>query len=209
MLSAERKRIRNNGIIIDKLLYWDIELVNHIGKDVVIRYDLGDARWILVYDTNDKYLCQAELRRTQHPMIQLAEDQPTSFKELRKEYTEIKKLQRNTERKTKILVRQTQIVVDRLMIPMRKAKALDANPIFKQPAMIEPPKQSRDQAINAMEKQMVKSLPKLEPIRADEPIHKTEAIVPIPIQPSLDDNDLTIKPKPKSFEEMLKRAGIR
>jgi putative transposase len=209
MLSAERKRIRNNGIIIDKLLYWDIELVNHIGKDVVIRYDLGDARWILVYDTNDKYLCQAELRRTQHPMIQLAEDQPTSFKELRKEYTEIKKLQRNTERKTKILVRQTQIVVDRLMIPMRKAKALDANPIFKQPAMIEPPKQSRDQAINAMEKQMVKSLPKLDPIRADEPIHKTEAIVPIPIQPILDENDLTIKPKPKSFEEMLKRAGIR
>ncbi|MDP2172285.1 MAG: Mu transposase C-terminal domain-containing protein [Candidatus Cloacimonadaceae bacterium] len=104
MLSVERKRIRNNGIIIDKLLYWDVELVNHIGKDVVIRYDLGDARWILVFDKNDKYLCQAELRRTQHPMIQLAEDQPTSFKELNKEYTEIKKLQRNTERKTKTLV---------------------------------------------------------------------------------------------------------
>ncbi|MDP3115185.1 MAG: Mu transposase C-terminal domain-containing protein [Candidatus Cloacimonadaceae bacterium] len=209
MLSVERKRIRNNGIIIDKLLYWDVELVNHIGKDVVIRYDLGDARWILVFDKNDKYLCQAELRRTQHPMIQLAEDQPTSFKELNKEYTEIKKLQRNTERKTKTLVRQTQIAVDRLMVPMRKAIAPDTNPIFKQPAMIEPPKQSRDQAINTMEKQMVKSLPKLEPIKPDIPVHHPDTIESLPLPQLAEEQDTVNKPKPKSFEEMLKRAGIR
>ncbi len=207
MLSAERKHLRNNGILLGKLMYWNVELTNHIGKDVIIRYDLGDARWILVYDTKDTFLCQAELRRTQHPMIQLAEDQPTSFKELNKEYKEIKKLQRRTEQRTKTIVKQTQIVVDRLMLPMRKAQAIEANPMFKQPAMIEPPKPGRDEAINAMEKQMLKNLPQLEPINPDvtpiAPKRDAEAIE------TAVNSDLTAKVKPKSFEEMLKRAGIR
>ena len=205
MLSSERKRLRNNGILLGKLMYWNVELTNHIGKEVIIRYDLGDARWILVYDTKDIFICQAELRRAQHPMIHLAEDQPTSFKELQKEYTQIKKLQRRTEQRTKTIVKQTQQVVDRLITPMRKAQVLTENPIFKQAPMIEAPKPGRDEAINAMEKQMLKNLPQLEPIEteveAQEPIRETETI----------DSAVNseIKSKPKSFEEMLKRAGIR
>jgi putative transposase len=205
MLSSERKRLRNNGILLGKLMYWNVELTNHIGKEVIIRYDLGDARWILVYDTKDIFICQAELRRAQHPMIQLAEDQPTSFKELQKEYTQIKKLQRRTEQRTKMIVKQTQQVVDRLITPMRKAQVLTENPIFKQAPMIEAPKPSRDEAINAMEKQMLKNLPQLEPIEteveAQEPIRETETIASA--------INSEIKSKPKSFEEMLKRAGIR
>ncbi len=93
------------------------------------------------------------------------------------------------------------------MIPLRKAQALEANPIFKQPAMIEPPKQSRDQAINAMEKQMLKNLPQLDPI-------KTEITPVVPmreadIKDTQGNSDVIAKIKPKSFEEMLKRAGIR
>ena len=204
LLSAERKRIRNNGIRLDNLLYWNVELMNHIGKDVIIRYDLGEARWILVYDTHDRYLCQAELRRTQHPMVQLADDEATSFKELKKEYSEIKKLQRRTEQRTKMVVRQAQIAVDRLVPPLR-SRLLEANPIFKQPPMIEAPKPGRDEAIHLMEKQMLKNLPQLEPIEkeeaAPEPRQDTEPL----------DNAVNseIKPKPKSFEEMLKRAGIK
>ena len=198
MLSSERKRLRNNGILLGKLMYWNVELTNHIGKEVVIRYDLGDARWILVYDTKDTFLCQAELRRAQHPMIQLAEDQPTSFKELNKEYKEIKKLQRRTEQRTKMLVKQAQQVVDRLITPMRKAQVLTENPIFTQPPMIEAPRPGRDEAINAMEKQMLKKLPQLEPIKRDAESEETAA-----------NSDLSAKVKPKSFEEMLKRAGIR
>jgi len=204
LLSAERKRIRNNGIRLDNLLYWNVELMNHIGKDVIIRYDLGEARWILVYDTHDRYLCQAELRRTQHPMVQLADDEATSFKELKKEYSEIKKLQRRTEQRTKMVVRQAQIAVDRLIPPLR-SRLLEANPIFKQPPMIEAPKPGRDEAIHEMEKQMLKNLPQLEPIEkeaaAQEPKHDTE-----PLDNAVNSD---IKPKPKSFEEMLKRAGIK
>jgi len=204
LLSAERKRIRNNGIRLDNLLYWNVELMNHIGKDVIIRYDLGEARWILVYDTHDRYLCQAELRRTQHPMVQLADDEATSFKELKKEYSEIKKLQRRTEQRAKMVVRQAQIAVDRLIPPLR-SRLLEANPIFKQPPMIEAPKPGRDEAIHEMEKQMLKNLPQLEPIEkeaaAQEPKHDTE-----PLDNAVNSD---IKPKPKSFEEMLKRAGIK
>ncbi len=205
LLSAERKRIRNNGIRLDKLLYWNVELMNHIGKDVIIRYDLGDARWILVYDTNDKYLCQAELRRTQHPMVQLADDEATSFKELKKEYTEIKKLQRRTEQRTRMVVKQAQIAVDRLTPPL-KSRILEANPIFKQPAMIEAPKPSRDEAIHAMEKQIVKHLPELDPIN-------TEISNPIAITPEHSIvNPAAQTPNTasdKSFQDMLKRVGIR
>ena len=204
LLSAERKRIRNNGIRLDNLLYWNVELMNHIGKDVIIRYDLGEARWILVYDTHDRYLCQAELRRTQHPMVQLADDEATSFKELKKEYSKIKKLQRRTEQRTKMVVRQAQIAVDRLVPPLR-SRLLEANPIFKQPPMIETPKPGRDEAIHEMEKQMLKNLPQLEPIdqevAAQEPKQDTE-----PLDNAVNSD---IKPKPKSFEEMLKRAGIK
>ena len=71
--------------------------------------------------------------------------------------------------------------------------------------MIDAPKPGRDEAIHEMEKQMLKNLPQLEPI-------ETEIAKP-PVQPESEpiDNAVNsdIKPKPKSFEEMLKRAGIK
>jgi hypothetical protein len=39
MLAMEKKKIRNEGIRFNKLQYWDIALVDYVGKDVVIRYD--------------------------------------------------------------------------------------------------------------------------------------------------------------------------
>ena len=78
MLAMEKKKIRSEGIRFNKLQYWGIELVDHIGKDVVIRYDYADARWILVYDMKDNFICQAELRQAQHPFIHLDKDNHSS-----------------------------------------------------------------------------------------------------------------------------------
>ncbi len=80
MLSAERKAVRNDGIVFNKLRYWHPALIDLVGKPVIFRYDLADARWILVYDTKDVFICQAELRQTQHPFIKLAMDQPMAHK---------------------------------------------------------------------------------------------------------------------------------
>ncbi|MDD3578897.1 MAG: Mu transposase C-terminal domain-containing protein, partial [Candidatus Cloacimonetes bacterium] len=117
MLSAERKAVRNEGIVWGKLHYWHPDLIYHIGKPIIFRYDPADIRWILVYDTKDKFICQAELRRAQHPFIKLAADQPIARKELDKEYQQIKKLQRQTEQRTRALVKNTQEAVDKLLSP--------------------------------------------------------------------------------------------
>ncbi|MDD4486994.1 MAG: Mu transposase C-terminal domain-containing protein [Proteiniphilum sp.] len=69
MMSAVRKTLRNNGIMLNKLMYWDTELIGHIGKELLIRYDLSDLRWILVYDMQDNFICQAEVRRSHHRCV--------------------------------------------------------------------------------------------------------------------------------------------
>jgi putative transposase len=58
MLATERKSVRNDGIVFNKLLYWHIALMDNIGKPVIIRYDYAEARWILVYDMKDTWLRQ-------------------------------------------------------------------------------------------------------------------------------------------------------
>ena len=69
MMSAVRKTLRNNGIMLNKLMYWDTELIGQIGKELLIRYDLSDLRWILVYDMQDNFICQAEVRRSHHRCV--------------------------------------------------------------------------------------------------------------------------------------------
>ncbi|MDD4790226.1 MAG: Mu transposase C-terminal domain-containing protein, partial [Candidatus Cloacimonetes bacterium] len=146
MLSAERKAIRNEGIIWGKLHYWHPDLINHIGKPIIFRYDPADIRWILVYDTKDKFICQAELRRAQHPFIKLAADQPIARKELDKEYRQIKKLQRQTEQSTRVLVKNTQEAVDKLLSPLIKTITQAANPTFIQTPMLTAPQAVIDES---------------------------------------------------------------
>jgi putative transposase len=119
MLTAERKRVRSEGIRLNHCLYWHDSLVDHIGKPVVIRFDYADARWILVYSQQDRFICQAELRRAQHPFIKLDPDNPTAHKELQREYQQIKRLQKHTEQRTKQVVKRTQEAVDRIIQPLR------------------------------------------------------------------------------------------
>jgi putative transposase len=146
MLSAERKAVRNEGIIWGKLHYWHPELINHIGKPIIFRYDPSDIRWILVYDTKDKFICQAELRRAQHPFIKLATDQPIARKELNKEYQQIKKLQRQTEHRTRLMVKNTQVAVDKLFSPHIKEFTQSPNPTFIQTPMLTAASEKTDES---------------------------------------------------------------
>jgi putative transposase len=158
MLSAERKAVRNDGIVFNKLRYWHPALIDLIGKPVIFRYDLADARWILVYDTKDVFICQAELRQTQHPFIKLAMDQPMAHKALKQEYTYIKKLQRNTEQRSKLFVKKNQETVDALLEPYQRLIAASENPTFIQPPALEAPEPGPEQFIANLEHQVTKLL---------------------------------------------------
>ena len=148
MLSAVRKTLRNNGIVLNKLHYWHEELMNHIGKEILIRYDLSDARWIVVYDMQDNYICQAEVRRAQDPFIYLNKDNPISVAELNKEHKAIKRHQRLIATRTKQIVKMSSDVVEKQVRPLLMPSA---NPIFIQPPAIEAPKPGPEQQIARLE----------------------------------------------------------
>jgi putative transposase len=136
MLTAERKRVRSEGIRLNHCLFWHDSLVDHIGKPVVIRFDYADARWILVYSQQDRFICQAELRRAQHPFIKLDPDNPQAHKDLQREYQQIKRLQKQTEQRTKQVVKRTQEAMDGIIRPLRLPGETS---LFNQTTMIAAP----------------------------------------------------------------------
>jgi putative transposase len=191
MMSAVRKTLRNNGITLNKLMYWDTELMEHIGKEVVIRYDLADLRWIAVYDMQDNFLCQAEVRRAQDPFVHLNMEDPTSHAELNKEYKAIKRHQRMIATRTKLVIKNSQEVVHKLMKPL---PALQSNPTFIQDPILSKPDHASEELMQQLEQQVIKQ---------------------IPLQPELPQPDVApvfengeIKPKEKSLKEMLEFIGI-
>ncbi len=211
MLAMEKKKIRSEGIRFNKLQYWDITLVDYVGKDVVIRYDYADARWILVYDLQDRFICQAELRRAQHPFIHLDKTNPIPHSNLNKEHKQILKLRRTTEQRARFTVKQTQAVVDQFLKPLTSIPEQSA--IFIQPPMIEAPKHDADEFMQALEKQVIKSLPPLSAsnINHENPAPQSEFKPDYkPVTPSLqEDDDDEIKPRKKTYEEMLRFIGIK
>jgi putative transposase len=211
MLAMERKKIRSEGIRFNKLQYWDTALVDYVGKDVVIRYDYADARWILVYDLQDRFICQAELRRAQHPFIHLDKTNPIPHSNLNKEHKQILKLRRTTEQRAKFTVKQTQAVVDQFLKPLTSIP--DQNAIFIQPPMIEAPKHDAEEFMQALEKQVIKNLPPLSGsnINHENPASQSEFKPDYkPVTPPLqEDDDDEIKPRKKTYEEMLRFIGIK
>lgn len=215
MLATERKAIRNEGIVLNKLRYWDIALVEHIGKPVVIRYDYNDARWILVYDLQDKFICQAALRQTQHPFIPLAMDQATTHKQFKQEYNQVKKIRKTIEQGAKFMVKRSQEVVDEHLKPLLAAATQQNNPTFIQPPMIEAPQPGPDQEIERLEKTLSPEPKTEDPVVMEVPTQDKPKYEDLIIKPKTDKltddqaDDNTYKPKPKSFEEMLKFVGIK
>jgi hypothetical protein len=164
MMAMERKNIRSEGIRLDKKVYWHRELVNHVGQPCIIRFDYSDARWIVVYDKNDVFICQAALRKTQHPFIEVSMDKAVSHKELNKEYKEIKGLRREKERSAKKWVVNSQKAVDALLknSPSKQEKLEDqgARALFNSPPMLEAPPKDSDEIIDELTRKMMMRLPK-------------------------------------------------
>jgi putative transposase len=216
MLATERKSVRNDGIVFNKLLYWHIALMDNIGKPVIIRYDYAEARWILVYDMKDNFICQAELRRSQHPFIHIDKDNPISHQSLKKEYTQIKKLQRLTEQHARDFVLHNQEAVDNLLEPYVRESLSGPNPTFRQGSMITAPEPEAQDRIEAMEQELVKDLPELAFINPEEQNfgsdqsdtkitdteNEQEASTADPDPEEQDDDD------DESFYGMLKKVGI-
>jgi hypothetical protein len=164
MMAMERKNIRAEGIRLDKKVYWHRELVNHVGQPCIIRFDYSDARWIVVYDKNDVFICQAALRKIQHPFIEVSMDKAVSHKELNKEYNEIKGLRREKERNAKKLVVNSQKAVDRILgnstAKQEKLEDHGARALFNSPPMLEAPPKDSDEIIEEMTRKMMMRLPK-------------------------------------------------
>ena len=218
MLATERKSVRNDGIVFNKLLYWHIALMDNIGKPVIIRYDYAEARWILVYDMKDNFICQAELRRSQHPFIHIDKNNPVSHQSLKKEYTQIKKLQRLTEQHARDFVLHNQEAVDNLLEPYVRESLSGPNPTFQQGGMITAPEPEVQDRIEAMEQEMVKELPALEFITPEAQNFGTNQPDPKIIDTDSDKQQetSTADPEPEeqdddddeSFYGMLKKVGI-
>lgn len=191
MMSVVRKTLRNNGITLNKLLYWDTALMEHIGKELVIRYDPADLRWIAVYDIYDNFICQAEVRKAQDPFIHLNPDNPISHSELNKEYKAIKRYQRQIAARTKQIIKSSQEAVDRLMKPL---PALEDNPLFEHAPALSPPNREAEELMQQLEQQVIKQIP-------EEPVKTEPEPAPLAVNGE-------IKPKEKNFQEMLEFIGI-
>ncbi len=164
MMAMERKNIRSEGIRLDKKVYWHRDMVNHVGQPCIIRFDYSDARWIVVYDKNDVFICQAALRKTQHPFIEVSMDKAVSHKELNKEYNEIKGLKREKERNAKKWVVNSQKAVDRILnnstAKQEKLEDQGARAIFSSPPMLEAPPRDSDEIIEEITRKAMMKLPK-------------------------------------------------
>ncbi len=199
MLTAERKSIRNQGILLDGKLYWDADLVKHVGQPAIIRYDYNDARWILVYDKHDRFICQAELRRAQHAFIHVAMDQPVAHKELNQELTQIRKMKRETTSSTKQWIKQSQETVDRLVKPL--PIKTDKLPLFINKPLIEAPEPKPEQEIARLDELIL--------AEADQ----TSEQPTIETIPTINEDNEQTEPGDSlvathSFKDMLKIIGI-
>ena len=179
MMAMERKNIRSEGIRLDKKVYWHRDMVNHVGQPCIIRFDYSDARWIVVYDKNDVFICQAALRKTQHPFIEVSMDKAVSHKELNKEYNEIKGLRREKERNAKKLVVNSQKAVDRILststAKQEKLEDQGARAIFNSPPMLEAPPKDSDEIIEEMTRKAMLNLPKHPDMLSPEDREKLDA----------------------------------
>ncbi len=179
MMAMERKNIRSEGIRLDKKVYWHRDMVNHVGQPCIIRFDYSDARWIVVYDKNDVFICQAALRKTQHPFIEVSMDKAVSHKELNKEYNEIKGLRREKERNAKKLVVNSQKAVDRILsnstAKQEKLEDQGARAIFNSPPMLEAPPKDSDDIIDEMTRKAMMNLPKHPDMLSPEDREKLDA----------------------------------
>jgi putative transposase len=208
MLTAMRRTVNAEGIMLHKLRYHHDALVDYVGRQVNIRFDYAESRWIMVFDEQDRYICHAELRRTQHPFIHLDTENPQSITDLRKELKQITKLRQKTRQNTKREIKQAQESVD--VIIKRAPKAIvEQSGIFNTETMIPapPPKplNIEQKSMEAFKQLTASQEANTESIDENTP---TETAMNQSIQTEIEDLPFP-QPKRKSFDEMLKAIGIK
>jgi putative transposase len=176
MLTAERKHLRSEGIWLNNCRYYDDELINHIGQQVIIRYDYSDLRWILVYDLQNRPICQAAMRESRHGFIYLERDNPIAHQELYAEMKHNKRLQTQIRKNTEQLIKHHTKVIDAELAKHQHikdglmAEIKESNPTFRQPPMITAPtpKTNPNDEIQRLEKIALSSEPEA-PASAPQP----------------------------------------
>ncbi len=88
LLSVEKRKVSKEGIKQNGFWYYHDILIRKVGDEVRLRWDPLDVRSVLVYDQNDKFICQAEKRELLHPMAKIAEDGGHSLARVNKENRE-------------------------------------------------------------------------------------------------------------------------
>ncbi len=136
MLAAANRVVHASGVRFSNVLFWHDYLIQHIGDRVTLRYDLMDMRSVLVYDAKNRFICQAEARRHQHPFIHLAKDKPQAQKALQKELQSIRKLEKNAQESSEAILLKVNEAVGQIQQPMTE----EIGEIFANQPLIEQPK---------------------------------------------------------------------
>ncbi len=118
LLVIGKKKVGNQGITLNKAIYWNDSLVHYVSRELIVRWDFWDVRSILVYDERDRFVCQAGLRRLQDPLVKLRGEDSVAKRELEGELKQIRNLEkRNRQSTSEILKRvsdSTQDMYDQL-----------------------------------------------------------------------------------------------
>jgi len=96
MRKIENRVVGVQGIRINKELYWDEELLNHVGKRVTIRYDFKDLSSIKAYSAENVFLCNAPIRELQSPIL----DSDESKRKLNEERAQIENVANKIKKST-------------------------------------------------------------------------------------------------------------
>ena len=117
MLKVDQRTVKANGVQLANILFYHDYLMNYVGKKVYLRYDLMDLRSILVYDENEKLICQAMARKSTHPFVKLAEDKPLARKTWKKQLAHQRKLEKTLQESSAEIRKQVEEATSEFVLP--------------------------------------------------------------------------------------------
>lgn len=120
MLEIEERKVRANGVQLSSIVYYHDYLMNYVGQKVSLRYDLMDMRSVLVYDKGGKLICQALARKSTHPFVKLAENEPVAKKRWLKQLAHQRKLEKDVKEKSAVIQKQVQEAISEFELPILK-----------------------------------------------------------------------------------------
>ena len=118
MLEIEERKVRANGVQLSSIVYYHDYLMNYVGQKVSLRYDLMDMRSVLVYDKDGKLICQALARKSTHPFVKLAENEPIAKKRWLKQLAHQRRLEKDVKEKSAELQKQVQEAISEFELPI-------------------------------------------------------------------------------------------